>query len=96
MRGLDELRQSVRIVLETPLRSVPGKPEFGSDLFALLDKPITVARPRAIREARRALEQWEPRIEVLAVDAVSDGSRLRVQVTWRPKEGSGVPEVITI
>lgn len=83
--GLDELAQSVRIVLGTQLGSVAGRPDFGTKLSELQDLPENVARPRAVREALRALRVSEPRVQVAAVTATQDAAgKLRARVTWRP------------
>lgn len=86
VEGLAELEQSLSIVLTTPVGSVPGRPLFGSRLHELIDQPINMVRARAPQEARRAIAQNEPRIEVIdtaVTDATADGNTV-CQVYWRP------------
>jgi phage baseplate assembly protein W len=87
--GLDELEQSLRIVLTTPLGSVPGRPGFGSTLHEQVDQPITSVAPAIVKEVIRAVAACEPRITILAVNvlppAASDElGRVIPEVTWKP------------
>lgn len=83
--GLEELSQSVRIVLGTQFGSVAGRPDFGTKLSELQDLPENIQRPRAVREVLRALRVSEPRVQVSAVMATqTDAGKVRAQVTWRP------------
>ena len=84
--GLDDIHQCVRIILQTPKGSVPHRPEFGSDLWRVLDLPMREAVPRAVRESVDALRLWEPRIEVMRVSPQALAStHLRLDVEWRLK-----------
>ncbi|HAH9251979.1 TPA: baseplate protein, partial [Escherichia coli] len=37
VRGLDDIRQSIQIILRTPRGSDPHRPEFGSNLHLYID-----------------------------------------------------------
>lgn len=83
--ALDELEQSLRTVLVTPVQSVPGRPGFGSRLFELVDEPVSTLRPAVVREVVRALAVSEPRLRPLGVDPVQVApGHLEVEVTWHP------------
>lgn len=93
--GLDELEQSLRIVLNTPVGSVPGRPEFGSRLDQLCDEPITTVAPAIVREVMRAVELCEPRITILGVAVLpptEELGRVVPEVRWRPTTPLGAGE----
>ncbi|MDD2870075.1 GPW/gp25 family protein [Neomegalonema sp.] len=82
--GLEDIHQCVRIILLTPKGSVPHRPEFGSDLWRYLDRPIAEALPHVVRESVDALRRWEPRIEVIRVAPQNLATtHLRLTVEWR-------------
>jgi phage baseplate assembly protein W len=64
-----DVDQAIQLILGTAPGERPMRPEFGCGVhdfvFDTIDA-LTVARMEA--EVRAALERWEPRIEVLAVD----------------------------
>lgn len=67
VRSYDDLRQSVRVILETRLGSDPLRPNFGSRLSHYLDWPLERARPHIVRETVAAIRLWEPRVRVTRV-----------------------------
>lgn len=84
VENLADIEQCIRIISATRIGSVPLRRDFGSDIWKFLDKPFAVAQagiPLALIEAMR----WEPRVEVLRVNAVQrDGiERLHVEIEWR-------------
>lgn len=89
LEGWEELAQSIRIILATPVNSVPSDPTFGSRLWEVLDEPASVARPRIVLECSTALARWEPRIEFLGatLGAVTDDGAQTIEVRWRPRAG---------
>jgi hypothetical protein len=86
---VEEIDQSVRIILGT----VPGqrvmRPEFGCRVHELLFAPNNTATTGlASRYVREALARWEPRIEVLRVEVEPDPAapaRLMIQIHYRLK-----------
>ncbi|WP_457679437.1 GPW/gp25 family protein [Thermovibrio sp.] len=60
VEGLEDLRQRIKIVLETPKGFDPHRPEFGSNIWQWVDKPFTVAMPNVIAEVYEAIEKWIP------------------------------------
>jgi len=60
VEGIEDLRQRIKIVLETPKGFDPHRPEFGSDIWQWLDKPLNIAKPNVIAEAYEAIERWIP------------------------------------
>lgn len=86
--GLADVAQCLRTILTTPTRSVPHRPEFGSDYWSHLDRPLTVALPQIIAASWAAVERWEPRVRLIDIRPLtlptsdSAAGRLRLQVTW--------------
>ena len=58
VEGLEDLRQRIKLVLETPKGFDPHRPEFGSNIWRWLDKPLNIAMPNIIAEAYDAIEKW--------------------------------------
>lgn len=85
--GVDDVAQCVTVILSTPLRSDPHRPDFGCDLMPWIDRPVADATPGIVAAVRDALERWETRIELIdvtvAATAEPDGAGLVITVTWR-------------
>lgn len=84
--GVAKVEQSIRIILGT----LPGqrvmRPEFGCRLGTLAFAPNTPATADLARyHVTDALTRWEPRIDLLAVDATNDTARgvLVLQLRYR-------------
>lgn len=58
--------QNIAVILLTPQGSVPLYREFGLNQD-FLDRPIPVAQTMAISRIREAIENFEPRAEVLDI-----------------------------
>jgi phage baseplate assembly protein W len=68
--GVEAVRQAVLLLLSTRPGERVMRPEYGCDLHRVLFAPNDdTTAGLAIHYVRRALERWEPRIAVLAVDA---------------------------
>lgn len=79
---LDHINQSVKDILTTPIGSRLERRNYGSFLFLLLDNPHNAAtRLRVIAATVVALNQWEPRIKLDAVDFIIDKEKLTMQIT---------------
>lgn len=83
VQGVDEIIQSINIILKTPKGSVPLRPDFGSDLYKCIDKPIHSAIPILVHEIIESLTKWESRIEVKRVIPITEGSTLRAKIECR-------------
>ena len=91
------LRQSILLLLAT----VPGervmRPQYGCDLerFVFAPNDDTTAG-LAMQTVRSAIERWEPRIEILALDASrdpDDAAKLVVTLTYRGRFTGGIDTV---
>lgn len=71
--GEENIREAIRVILLTQRGERLRLPEFGSSLAAVLFEPNTVTTRHLIREQIvKALELWEPRIAVDAVQVEVD------------------------
>lgn len=72
----ESVRQSILIILRTVKGERVMRPDFGCNLqelvFAINDRSTQAA---AAFEVREALQKWEPRIDVLEVEASAAGDR---------------------
>lgn len=83
----EAIGQSIRMLLST----MPGErvmlPEYGCDLYRLAFEPNDQATAGlAIHYVRQALERWEPRAEILDLDAGPDPDypeRLLIELRYR-------------
>jgi phage baseplate assembly protein W len=84
--GAEEIRQAVWIILSTPVGQRVMRPTFGSQLHSLVFAP-TNAETFGLAEmyVQEALAFWEPRIEVLDVNAGRDPDRdnvMRIEIRY--------------
>lgn len=60
--GFEHVEQSIGVILTTPIGSRVMRREFGSELFDLIDRPLTDQVILAIYAAAvMAIARWEPR-----------------------------------
>ncbi|WP_354006371.1 GPW/gp25 family protein [Burkholderia sp. 572] len=79
--SLDHLVQSIADILSTRKGTRRERPDYGSDLPAMVDLPVTRGWISAAQaEAARAIGRWEPRI---ALDSVKALSVVDGKVTFR-------------
>lgn len=68
LADFDHVRQSIGIILTTPIGSRVMRREFGSELFDLIDRPMTARIILAIYAAAvLAIARWEPRYAVTGI-----------------------------
>jgi len=76
IKGLEDIKQEIYLILSTPLGSIPHRPEFGSRIYEYLDKPIELVRHLIIAETYRALKANSNRFyptKVILLEATSEG-----------------------
>lgn len=82
-----DVEEAIRIILLTNKGERPMRPEFGSDLASLQFAPNDGATAGlARRYVEEALGMWEPRIEVMEVNAgpdTGDHARLIIDIQYR-------------
>lgn len=83
LSGIDHVRQSIEVILSTPLGSRRMRPEFGSQLRRYVDMPVNEGWKGAVSaETVRAVGRWEPRVklEQVSIESILDGKiTLRLQ-----------------
>lgn len=82
VEGLDEINQSIRIILTTIKGSVPHRPDFGSDCWKYVSSPINAAIPDLVREVYAALRTWETRIAVVTVTPTITETGVNLSIEW--------------
>ncbi|PAA35301.1 phage baseplate protein [Pseudomonas fragi] len=93
--GVEHLRQSIEDILTTPLGSRLMRPEYGSTIRRFLDLPVSEGWKSAVQaEAARALNRWEPRLELTQVQVLSVlGGRITFRLSGIYKGDSQLLEV---
>lgn len=72
-QGEVNIRQAIEVILKTEERERLNLPAFGAGLRRFLFEPNTVGTQHQIAERiQRALQLWEPRITVSAVEVEGD------------------------
>ena len=75
LRDFDHVRQSIGVILTTPIGSRVMRREFGSELFDLIDRPMTDRVILAIYAAAvMAITRWEPRYAVTGCQVTRAGA----------------------
>jgi phage baseplate assembly protein W len=83
----DAIRQSLMLLISTRPGERVMRPEYGCDLSRLVFSPIDdTTAGLAIHFVRQAVERWEPRVEVLRVDAHPVDPSLDLEDEPRPEE----------
>lgn len=82
LEGPEDLKQRVKLILETPKGSLPHDPEFGSNIWRYADKPFNIAKPFVIAEAVKALRRWEKELEIkeIRVAEASENGRFTFEI----------------
>jgi phage baseplate assembly protein W len=71
--GTDAVRQSLLLLLSTMPGERVMRPTYGCELYRLVFWPNDgTTAGLAIHYVRRAVEQWEPRVRLLRVDAAAN------------------------
>lgn len=81
--GEDLIDMSIEQILGTDQGERVMRPDFGCRLQRMLFENVDeVLEAMAAITVREALERWEPRITVLGVEAMADGSQLRLNLHY--------------
>jgi hypothetical protein len=95
--GDDSIRQAILLLLTTAPGERLMRPEYGSHLHRLLFAPNDdTTAGLAIHYVRRAVERWEPRVEILDVDATADphnAARLLIGLRYRVRASLAVEDL---
>lgn len=87
VEGEDSVRQAILLLLTTRLGERVMRPDYGCELYRLAFWPNDdTTGGLAIHFVRQALERWEPRVDVVRLDAQRDPEspeRLDVMLEYR-------------
>jgi uncharacterized protein len=87
VEGEESVRQAILLLLTTRLGERVMRPDYGCELYRLAFWPNDdTTGGLAIHFVRQALEQWEPRVDVVRLDAQRDPEypeRLDVMLEYR-------------
>lgn len=85
--GLEAVRQSLHLLLRTSPGERVMRPGFGCPLRSLVFSPNDATTAGlAMHYVKEAVREWEPRVEVLSVDAGPDPAQehlLRIELVYR-------------
>jgi phage baseplate assembly protein W len=71
----EDIRQAIRIILETDLGERVMRPDFGAGLRQFVFEPLNQTTCQKVQtRVTEALVEWEPRIDVQSVDVTIDGT----------------------
>ena len=83
----ESVSQSIWMILSTARGERVMRPDFGCGIHDLVFAPNTPGTAgQVVHEVREALVLWEPRIDVLGVDAVPDATEanlLRIAISYQ-------------
>lgn len=82
----EDIRQAVRLILETNPGERVMRPDFGAGLRALTFEPINTTTKALVRHrVEEALITWEPRIDQIRVEVTADPprGRLMIEIDYR-------------
>ena len=83
----EDVREAIHVILGTAPGERPMRPEFGCGIHDYVFEAVDAYLVgRLEQEVRRALDRWEPRIDVVSVDLSVEPSRA----------GGGPDEVVVI
>src|SRR5882672_4381522 len=71
--GETNIRESIAVILKTEPGERVGVPEFGAGLSRFLFEPNNTATHTQVKASvTRALQRWEPRVQVESLDMAAD------------------------
>jgi phage baseplate assembly protein W len=86
VQGLAEISQAIMVIVTTQRGSDPLRPDFGSDIYQYVDRPMNEAIPRMVKSAYDAINIWETRVTLTRVMPIisADGS-VEFTIEWTEK-----------
>ncbi|HNI35099.1 MAG TPA: GPW/gp25 family protein [Microthrixaceae bacterium] len=90
----NELQESMRLILSTAPGERPMRPDFGCAIHQFMFAPVdATTEGRIAQEVERALERWEPRIDLVDIvveRAPDEDATLYIDITYSVR-GSNDP-----
>jgi phage baseplate assembly protein W len=83
--GLEDIRQSIDLILRTSRGSDNLRPQFGSDIYQYVDSPVNVCIPNVKRSILEAVSIWEKRVKIVRIShkLEGDGSNIIFNITYQ-------------
>jgi uncharacterized protein len=82
----EDIRQAIRLILETTPGERVMRPEFGTGLHALVFEPLNTTTLALVRHrVEEALITWEPRIDNITVNVTTEPpqGKLSIEINYR-------------
>ncbi len=83
----EDIRQAIRIILETNQGERVMRPDFGAGLRAMVFEPLNTTTIALVKHrVEEALITWEPRINLQDVSVTADGTirnRLNIEISYQ-------------
>ncbi|NES84399.1 MAG: GPW/gp25 family protein [Moorea sp. SIO2B7] len=90
----DSVRQSIWMILSTAKGERVMRPDFGCDIHDKVFAPNSLGTVgQIVSDVRNSLIEWEPRIDVLDVDTISDSSQpnvILIQVNYQVRTTNNI------
>jgi len=84
--GVEDIRESLRILFTTALGERVMLPEYGCDLWRMVFRDLTTTLTSEIKDmVEQAIVLWEPRIDLLALHVGPDPDRdgqIRIEIDF--------------
>ncbi|KUL25599.1 GPW/gp25 family protein [Actinoplanes awajinensis] len=93
--GTDKIEENIVHLLLTRVGERPMRRDIGSGLHELLQEPDDEALRALLRQRLLAVQQWEPRIRVVAIDLERRDDLLLILFTYAPS-GSAEQRTLTV
>ena len=93
----EDVREAVRLILETEPGERVMRPDFGAGLRGLVFDPINTTTLALVRHrVEEALTAWEPRIDVDRVIAVADqeSAEVKIELDYRMRATNDVRNLV--
>lgn len=87
--------QNIQIILNTQKGQDIHRPDFGSNLYLFLDKPInSLIQGEIYSEIISAIEEYEPRVNILSIDIKNiSSSNIQILLKFEIKSINEVVEL---
>lgn len=81
---IEDIKQTVMLIVLTAKGSVPFLPEFGCGIYDHVDRPVQSAAPLMLREIRNSVARWENRATIVDSEYRIEGSTIKFALELRP------------
>lgn len=76
VENLEDIKQCIALILTTSRGSDPLRPDFGTDIYKLVDKPISVVAPTIVSQILEGIELWESRVKLKTIRYTIDSGTI--------------------